>query len=357
MSKLSNSRFFSKLDLSKGFWQIPLDKESKEVTAFPTSKGLFHFTMMPFGLVNATATFNRMMRLLFSSDMNVETFVDDILIHTATWEDHMKVLADVLGKLQAAGLTARPTKCEIGKLEVEYLGHKVGGGITSPVSDKVTSITAMEVPSTKKQVRSFLGMCSYYRQYIPGYATIASPLTDLTKKSCPNKVEWKEIHQCAFDKLKHCLSNEPILNLVDLSKDFILQTDASDSGLGAVLQQTVDGERKPVAYASRKMSTAERKYSVIEKECLAIIWAFKKFYQYLYGKHFSLETDHQPLRYVQSATQLNGRLMRWALYLQQFVFTVISIKGSENSGADCLSRLNVQFDPAGGRCPHPTAGN
>lgn len=339
MSKMSGSLYFSKLDLSKGFWQIPLDKESREITAFPTSKGLFQFTKMPFGVVNASATFNRMMRMLFSTQANVETFVDDILIHTASWDSHIKVLGEVLGKLQSAGLTARPTKCEVGKLEVEYLGHKVGGGIMSPVSDKVTGITAMKVPTTKKQVRSFLGMCSYYRQYIPDYATIASPLTDLTKKSCPNKVEWKELHQNSFEKLKSCLSDKPVLSLVNLNNEFILQTDASESGLGAVLLQEVKGERKPVAYASRKMSKAERNYSVIERECLGIVWALKKFYQYLYGKHFCLETDHQPLKYVQSASQLNGRLMRWALYLQQFVFTVISIKGSENSGADCLSRL------------------
>lgn len=339
MTKLSKSRHFSKLDLSKGYWQIPLDEQSKEVTAFPTSKGLFQFTMMPFGLVNAGATFNRMMRLLFKDQANVEIFVDDILIHTAKWEDHVRVIKEVLGKLQSAGLTVRPSKCELGQFEVEYLGHKVGGGEMSPVADKVASITDMQVPTTKKQVRSFLGMVGYYRQYIPNYASIATPLTNLTKKLSPNKIVWEESHQESFDKLKMCLSNKPILKLVDLSKGFILQTDASDTGLGAVLLQHVDGERCPVAYASRKLNAAENNYSVIEKECLAIVWALKKFYQFLYGTHFCIETDHQPLKYVQSASQLNGRLMRWAMYLQQFNFTVVSLTGNENIGADCLSRL------------------
>ena len=161
----------------------------------------------------------------------------------------------------------------------------------------------------------------------------------MTRKSSPNRVVWEKFHQQAFDKLKSALSCQPILRLIDLDKEFILQTDASENGLGAVLIQMCDDERNPVAYASRKLSVAEINYSVIERECLAIVWAFKKFYQYLYGKHFRVETDHQPLKYMQSAKQLNSRVMRWAMYLQEFDFTVTSIKGSDNVGADCLSRL------------------
>lgn len=184
-------------------------------------------------------------------------------------------------------------------------------------------------------------MMGYYRQYVPDYASIATPLTDLTKKLSPNKVAWEDVHQVAFERLKSVLCSRPVLKLVDLNKDFILQADASQTGVGAVLMQEHNGEHHPVAYASRKLNHAEKNYSVIEQECLAIVWAIKKCYQYLYGRQFYIETAHQPLKYLQTAKQLNGRLMRWAVYLQQFYFYVRNIKGSENVSADCLSRLSV----------------
>lgn len=339
MSKLSNSKFFSKIDLAKGYWQIPLDEISKPVTAFQTSKGLFQFTVMPFGLVNASATFNRLMRTLFSDLSNVETFIDDILIHTDDWDSHVELLTKVLKRLERAGLTARPTKCEIAHYTLEYLGHVIGSGRARPVVDKVAAIKGMEHPKTKKKVRSFLGMTGYYRQYVPNYSTVAFHLTELTKKSSPNKVIWEPKHQEAFDRLKKILSESPVLKLVDLDKDFVLQTDASQVGVGTVLLQVSDGERWPVAYASRKMKKAEVNYSVIEQECLAIVWGISKFFRYLYGKHFSLETDHKPLLHLQTACQLSGRLMRWSMFLQQFSFTIVSIKGTDNVGADCLSHL------------------
>lgn len=179
-ARISNSKYyFSTLDLSKGYWQIPLDEESKKITAFQSNRGLLQFIMMPFGLVNASTTFNRVMRILFYGKRNVETFVDDILIHTSEWEEHLKVLEDVLSILQSSGLTVRPTKCELGHHFIEKLGHTVGGGVTN----KVASIISMKVPQFKKEVRSFLGLAGYYRQYIKNYASIASPLTDLTKKT------------------------------------------------------------------------------------------------------------------------------------------------------------------------------
>lgn len=212
--------------------------------------------------------------------------------------------------------------------------------MSRPVSDKVTAVSGMRVPATKKEVRSFLGMAGYYRQYVPEYSTIAAPLTDLTKKSAPTNIRWEPIHQEAFGKLKSMLSTQPMLKLIDMTKSFLLQTDASEVGIGGVLLQLDDdGEKWPVAYASRKLRGAEKNYSVIEKECLAVVWCIKKFYRYLYGTHLYLETDHQPLRYLQTASQLNSRLMRWSIYLQQFSFTVCNIKGNENVGADCLSRL------------------
>lgn len=339
MTRISGSKYFTKIDLSRGYWQIPIDEQSKPITAFQTSKGLMQFKVVPFGLVNASATFNRMMRKLFNDAANVEMFVDDLLIHTKGWEEHIKTLIKVLNILANASLTARPSKTEIGYFTIEYLGSDVGGGVTQTTANKVNKIMDMAIPRTKKQIRSFLGLTGYYRQYIPDYATIAAPLYELIKKSQPNNVRWEICHQDAFEKLKEALSTRPILKLPDMSKDFVLQVDASEVGLGAVLMQYKDGKRWPVLYASKKLKRAERNYSVIEKECLAVVWAVSKFYQYLYGKAFVIESDHQPLKYLNTANHLNGRLMRWSMYMQQFTYTVKNISGRENVGADCLSRL------------------
>ena len=339
MTHISKSKYFTKIDLSKGYWQTPLEKQSREITAFQTNKGLMQFVAMPFGLVNSGATFNRMMRKLFNNLKNVEIFVDDILVHSRDWEEHKVTLKLVLSILRKALLTVRPSKTEIAYFAVEYLGSKVGKGVTQTTEEKVSKILNVEIPKTKKEVRSFLGLAGYYRQYIPDYATIAAPLTDLTKKTQPNNVNWELCHQESFEKLKNILSTYPIVKLPDLTKDFVLQVDASNVGLGAILLQYVDGERWPVQYASRKLKGAELHYGTIEKECLAVIWAVKKFYQYLFGKAFIIESDHQPLIYLESANHINDRLMRWAMFMQQFRYTIRNIPGKENVGPDCLSRL------------------
>ncbi|XP_047475992.1 uncharacterized protein LOC125029857 [Penaeus chinensis] len=330
MTRISGSRYFTKIDLSRGYWQIPIDEQSKPITAFQTNKGLMQFKVVPFGLINASATFNRMMRKLFNDTANVEMFVDDLLVHTKGWKEHIETLIKVLNILANASLTARPSKTEIGYFTIEYLGSDVGGEMTQTTADKVNKIMDMAVPKTKRQIRSFLGLTGYYRHYIPDYATIAAPLYELIKKSQPNNVRWEICHEDAFNKLKEALSTRPILKLPDMSKDFVLQVDASEVGLGAVLLQYQDGQRWPVLYASKKLKGAERNYSVIEKECLAVVWAVSKFYQYLYGKAFVIESDHQPLKYLNSANHLNGRLMRWSMYMQQFNYTVKNIAGREN---------------------------
>ncbi|XP_068240937.1 uncharacterized protein [Palaemon carinicauda] len=255
------------------------------------------------------------------------------------WEEHRETLRLVLDILSKALLTAKPSKSEIGYFSVEYLGSKIGNGISRTAEDKVSKILNVDTPKTKRQVKSFLDLTGYYRHYIPDYATIAAPLTDLIKKSQPNVVDWSLCHQESFVMLKNILSSHPIVRLPDLTKDFVLPVDASNVGLGAILMQYVDGERWPVQYASRKLKGAEQNYSVIEKECLAVVWAVKKFYQYLYGKAFVIESDHQPLKYLNSAGHINSRLMRWAMYLQQFEYTIHNIPGKENVGPDCLSRF------------------
>ena len=325
--------------LSKGFWQIELDERSRPYTAFVTSEGLYQFKVMPFGLLTSPASFNRMMRKLLSGMSNVVSFLDDILVHTKTLEEHVTTLRELFGRLRNANLTARPSKCEIGCRSLQYLGHTVSNGEIKPNMDKVCQILDAPRPETKKQVRSFLGLVGYYRKFIPNFGAIASPLSDTTKKGLPNKVKWDDPQEQAFESLKRSLTSSPILGLPDFQKPFILRTDASDKGIGAILLQERDGEKFPIAYGSKKLLPREQNYSVIERECLAIVWGIMKFQSYLYGQEFLLETDHAPLIYLKRSKMGNSRLMRWALFLQTYRFRIQAIKGKENVGADCMSRL------------------
>ncbi|XP_052707181.1 uncharacterized protein LOC128182536 [Crassostrea angulata] len=337
-SKMTGKKFVSKIDLSKGYWQVPMADESKPLTAFSTPSGLYQFRTMPFGLVNAPATFSRMMRKLLQGMNGVENFIDDVIVFTDTFEEHLHILKTVFERLRDAGLTARPTKCFIGFDKIDCLGHMVGNKCLEPEQDKIDAVRNAPIPQTKKQVRAFLGLAGFYRKFIPNFSAIAIPLSDLTKKGQPNKVIWTESQQRAFDTLKHMLSERPILKLPEFNETFILRTDAADDGIGAVLLQMEDDEKLPVAYASRKLQPREKAYAVIEKECLAVVWGIQKFHQYLYGREFLLETDHQPLTYLNKAKTENSRLMRWALQLQPYRFRIIAIKGSDNVGADYLSR-------------------
>jgi hypothetical protein len=338
-ARLAQAKFLSKIDMAKGYWQIKVKDECVPYTAFVCSEGLFAFKRMPFGLVNSGATFCKMMRKLLKGLKHVENFVDDIIDHTKGWEDHIQSLRELFERLRTAHLTARPSKCYFGYSNVTFLGHVVGQGQIKPNPEKVETIKNCKRPRTKKQVRSFLGLVGYYRKFIPHFSTTASVLTDMTKKGRPNEVVWTDAAENSFRTLVKHITQEPILCLPDVDKQFIMRTDASDVGLGAVLMQEVSGIKFPVAYASRKLLPREQRYSVIEKECLGIVWGIQKFHQYLYGTEFILETDHAPLVYLNRSKLANPRVMRWALSLQPFRFRLVAIKGSENVGADFLSRL------------------
>lgn len=290
---------------------------------------------MPFGLVSAPATFSRAMRKLLDGSLDLNNYLDNVLCHTVEWARHLCSLRDFFLRVRRAGLTLRPSKCTIGEKNVVFLGHKVGDGVIQPNAEKIIKIAEASRPENKKQVRSYLGLVSYYRKFIPNFASVAAPLTDLTRKNQPKKVDWGEVQDIAFQQLKKHLMNYPISGLPDWNSEFVLQTDASNYGARAVLLQEVDDVKHPVAYASRKFLPRETRYSTIEREGL---WALQKFQVYLFGKHFWVETDHQPLIHLQRANPVNGRLMRWALILQQYNFTVRSIKGFDGVGADFLSR-------------------
>ena len=294
---------------------------------------------MPFGMMNSGSTLTRAVRKLLDGMDNVISYVDDILVHTETWQEHRGVLAELFRRMDAANITARPTKCVIGAAEVEFVGHWLGRGAVSVQDDNVEKIRSAPKPKTKKEVRSFLGLVGYYHDFIPNFAAIAAPLSDLTKKGQPNHVRWGEPQEKAYDSLKQAIICKPILQLPDLSKGFVLRTDASDVGIGAALLQEVGEKFFPVAFASKKLLPREQRYSAIEKECLAIVWAVKKFSLYLYGRQFVLQTDHHPLQYLNAAKFECPRVMRWVLCLQSYCFKVEHIKGSDNVGADFLSRV------------------
>jgi len=337
--KLAGSQYYSKFDFSKGYWQIPMAEDSKDFTSFATSSGLRRFHVMPFGLVNAGSTYNRMMRKMLDGSYNLENYLDDVLGHTTTWQDQLQILRDFFIRVRRANLSLRPSKCQIGFTKVEFLGHTLTGDTIEPRSAALEKILDTPRPTTKKQVRALLGMVGFYRKFIPDCSSLMAPLSDLTAKRCSNQVTWGEKQEQAFVKLKQLLSQSPILKLPDLNQQFILQTDASGFALSAVLLQETDEIKHPVAYASRKLLSRECNYTVGERECLAVVWAVQKFSRFLIANHFVLETDHRPLECLNAVNTSNPRIMRWGLALQSYSYTVRYIRGVDNVIADCLSRV------------------
>ena len=231
---LGSAHFISTLDLSKGYWQVPVAADSRQKTAFVTPLGKYQFKVMPFGLVGAPAVFQRMMNTLLADIISYAgAYIDDLVIFSTSWDDHLNHLRTVFQKLRAAKLTAKPQKCQFGMFQCSYLGHLVGQGRVKPEDAKISAIRSFLQPQTKKDVRSFLGLAGYYRRFIPEFATIASPLTDLTRKDAPEKVSWQPAHQHAFDQLKCSLSSETVLASPNFDRPFFLQTDASNVGVGA----------------------------------------------------------------------------------------------------------------------------
>ena len=337
-NKLSGGKIYSKFDFCKGYWQIPMEENSKDMTTFICANGMFKFNVMPFGLVNSASTYNRMIRKILYGTKNLESYVDDVLAHTRDWNHHLEVLEEFFERVRKAHLTLKPKKCSIGYGKIDFLGHTLRGDSISPKVESIDKIADMPRPQNKKQVRSFLGAVNYYRKFIPHCAELMAPLSDQTKKQMPNMLEWNPILEKSFKELKEALAETPILKLPDLNKEFVIQTDASGVGLGCVLLQNHDGVNHPVAYASRKLVDRERRYSVEERECLAIMWGIEKFDRYLFGKQFVIETDHCGLQYMKEGRMKNARVMRWSLALQNYCFRVNYIKGCNNVISDYLSR-------------------
>ena len=336
---LNGSKYFSALDLASGYWQVAMDEDSKEKTAFTTFAGLYQFRKMPFGLVNAPATFQRLMEIVLSGLARsvCVVYLDDVLVVGRTMTEHNANLSRVMDRLRKAGLKLRPGKCRFALTEVEYLGHVVSEQGIRADPRKVKAVQQFPVPQDVKSLRSFLGLASYYRKFVPGFAKIARPLHALTKKDVP--FAWSHNCQKAFNDLKELLSHSPLLVFPDFSKPFVLETDASGAGLGAVLaQKQEDGSVHPVAYASRSLQPHEKNYGITELEGLGVVWAVKHFRPYLYGHSCEVFTDHSALTSLLNTPQPSGKLARWGMAIQELNLTIKHRSGHSNVNADTLSR-------------------
>lgn len=327
------------LDLLKGYWQVPLSARASDVSAFVTPDNFLQYTVMAFGMRNAPATFQRLMQRILSGVTNCEAYLDDVVIYSNSWPSHINTLREVFSRLAKASLTVNLAKCEFGKAVITYLGKQVGQGQVRPVNAKVEAIREFPVPKTKRELRRFLGMIGYYRAFCKNFSTIVSPLTDLL--STNREFKWNSECDHAFGAAKDLLCSAPVLSAPDFTRPFQLEIDASGVGCGAVLtQESKLGINHPICYFSRKFSRAQRQYSTIEKEALALLLALQHFEVYVGGSSdpVMVYTDHNPLVFLTRMYNSNQRLMRWALVVQEFNLEIRHKKGSENIVADALSR-------------------
>ena len=341
LDTLGEAKYFTSLDLASGYWQVELDQDARAKSAFTTHHGLFEFVRMPFGLCNAPATFQRLMQAVLSGLewRSCFAYLDDILIASRTFDDHLRHLREVFGRLREAGLRLKPKKCLILRNEVPYLGHVISTQGIRPDPSKTEKVKLFPTPRDVTTIRQFVGLASYYRRFVPGFAKIAAPLHALTKKDVP--FEWTSECETAFCKLKELLVTAPVLSYPRFGHDreFILETDASGIGLGAVLSQKQDdGHVHPIAYASRSLNAHEKNYGISELETLGLVWAVRYFRPYLLGHHTIVYTDHSACLSLLNTPRPSGKLARWALTIQEMNLTLKHRSGRQNVNADALSR-------------------
>ena len=339
LERVGSSSIVSKLDLCKGFYQIEVDEESREKTAFITPFGKYQFTRMPFGLKNAPAVFQRTMEVVLNSCYEYSApYIDNIVVFSKSGAEHGQHLRNVFSELRKFGLTVKEAKCEFGKLKLEYLGHIIGGGVLAVPEHRAAAMADFIQPKTKRQLRSFLGAASYYRKFVRGYANMSSALSPATSKSAPSVVQWDKEMLEAFKQIKVYLVHVCILTIPSQNDDFVLHTDASGAGIGATLNVLRDGEERPAAYFSRQLQGAQHRYSATELEGLAIFKSILFFAHFLFGRHFTVVTDHKALVSFLHSRVLNRRLHGWMLQLLEYDFTIVYRPGAMNQDADALSR-------------------
>ncbi|CAL8085376.1 unnamed protein product [Orchesella dallaii] len=342
ISRLGNAVYITKLDLKKGYWQIGMHPDSIEYTSFICHEGKYQFNRMPFGLKTAPSVFQRFMNKVLGHARGkfAEAYLDDILIISFSWTDHLEHIKYIFQRFREFNITINFDKCSFGETNVKYLGFLItpDGVATDP--EKTTAISHYPHLKNWKDVKKFLGAVGWYRHYVPNFADKAEPLSRLLRNDVP--FVWNEEQVNSFELLKNEICNAVVLNFPDFTRQFIVRTDASDLGLGAVLANIdADGFERPIAFASRTLTKTERAYHSNEKECLCIIWALKKWEAYLDGIEFILETDNRALVWLNSMKDVNSKFMRWSLKIQDFQPIIRHCPGRKNVVADALSRAPV----------------
>ena len=346
LALLGRAKYFTSLDLKSGYWQVLMDETDKEKTAFACHRGLFEFNVMPFGLMSAPAVFQELMSVVLQGLSHFATaYLDDILIYSEILTDHLLHLKEVFSRLRTHGLKLKLKKCSFLQSETNYLGFIINNRGISPDPKKVDAIRTLPAPTCVREVRSFIGMCSYYRRFIPNFSEIAEPVVALTRKHA--RFKWSEECQTVFEYLKQSLTIVPLLAYPDPNKPYTLYTDASNSCIGACLTQACEDDdgilpnvknEKPIYYLSHKLSRTQCKWSTIEKEAFSIHFALQKLDYYLHNARFVIKTDHKPLKYILDSPIQNKKISLWALGMSGYNCSVEYIAGTENTCADLLSR-------------------
>ena len=318
---------------------MPLTPRAREISAFVTPAGFYQYRVMPFGMKNAPATFQRTIHQVIDGLEGCEGYIDDIIVFSDTWEQHLQRVKAFLTSLRQAQLTVNLAKCEFGQACVTYLGHVVGRGEIRPIHAKVDAIVNFPVPTNKSQLMRFLGMVGYYRKFCNNFAVVAEPLTRLLQKK--QTYIWKEDQRAAFGKVKRLLTSAPVLAMPDFKRPFIIHVDASDLGLGAVLmQESIEKLEHPIGYFSQKFNKSQKNYSTSEKEALALILSLQHFEFFIVPAKFPIDiyTDQNPLVFLNRIKNKNQRSLRWSLFLQEYNLNIMHIPGRRNVVADALSR-------------------
>ncbi|KAJ0392077.1 hypothetical protein ATCC90586_011261 [Pythium insidiosum] len=342
LESLGGASLLSTLDLLAGYWQIGVAAQDRDKTAFVTREGLFRFTRMPFGLSNAAGTFQRLMDCVLRGLLWIccLVYLDDIIVFTkGTVERHVVELAAVLARLEDHGMSIKLKKCTFAATRLECLGHELTSAGVRPLQRLVDAVVEFKTPTDTTEIKRFVHLAGYYRRFVENSGRKMAPLTTLLRKE--RAWEWGSEQQRAFEGIKMELSLKPLLVYPNFALPFVLATDASLVGLGAVLQQDQGDGLQPVAYASKVNSETQSRYSITELECLAVVWAIEHFRPFLYGRKFTVVTDHSALKWLMSAKDLKNRLQRWALSLQEYEFDVVYRSGRESVVPDALSRAPV----------------
>ena len=342
LNSLGKNKYFSTIDLMQGFLQVPLDESSKFMTGFSTANGHYHFNRMPFGLKSSPVTFVRLINTVFHGLLGkiLHAYMDDLIIYGNSIQDHLENLRLVLSRLRDANLKIKLSKCRFLQSKCVFLGHEVSEHGIKVTQDKVAAVLKFSQPKTVKNLRSFLGLSGFYRRYIKDYSVIASPLTNLLKQNA--KFEWSEEQEKAFQTLKKAITEAPILVFPDFSKTFYLVTDASGVGIGSALMQKDENNKfRVIAYHSRKLKDAEKRYSITEQECLAVIDSLKHFRFIIFQYNVIVLTDHSALTEIFKNPNHSARRARWFVTIMDYNVTFKYIPGKKNVVADCLSRYDL----------------